>query len=49
MYGNKFMNIINNERQASKTLVAVWLRLPRALELEAVTELLKAHGSYRRP
>ena len=37
MYDSKFVNISNNERQASNTLVAVWLRLPRALELEAVT------------
>ena len=37
MYDNKFVNISNNERQASNTLVVVWLRLSRALELETVT------------
>ena len=37
IYDNKLVNIINNKRQANNTLVVVWLRLPRALELEAVT------------
>ena len=36
MYDNKFVNISNNERQASNTFVGVWLRPSRALELEAV-------------
>ena len=42
MYDNKFVNISNNERQASNTLVVVWLRPFRALELEAVTGTAKA-------